>query len=274
MCDIKLDLVGGNVVKSTQNRVFWTTWIMDLSLPRIWACSLLIPMKLELLMEDLGTSDLSLLMEDLGTSDLSLLRPPPPQLELLMGDLGTSDLSLSWSSNHGVFRTKNPLKVPNLKIFQMVQCKNFILFVKIKLIACNSHTDMVSCHLQINLWDPQVSADIKQSLNLIILFYSLSTSILTLLVAESWCQNCSSGSKGTRGPCTPPGPVKISHIQECIPVGCVPSAAVAVCWGGVQFSPLWTDRHLWKHNLSATTVTDGKKMAVEDFMFLAPLHDR
>ena len=23
-------------------------------------------------------------------------------------------------------------------------------------------------------------------------------------------------------------------LQECIPVGCVPSAAVAVCWGGVS----------------------------------------
>ena len=25
--------------------------------------------------------------------------------------------------------------------------------------------------------------------------------------------------------------VKVKHKQECIPVGCVPSAAVAVCWG-------------------------------------------
>ena len=28
---------------------------------------------------------------------------------------------------------------------------------------------------------------------------------------------------------------------------------------GVYTSPLWTDRHLSKHNLSATTVADGKK---------------
>ena len=27
--------------------------------------------------------------------------------------------------------------------------------------------------------------------------------------------------------------VKSEKKQECIPVGCVPSAAVAVCWGGV-----------------------------------------
>ena len=27
---------------------------------------------------------------------------------------------------------------------------------------------------------------------------------------------------------------------------------------GVYTSPLWTDRHLWKHNLSATAVADGK----------------
>ena len=32
------------------------------------------------------------------------------------------------------------------------------------------------------------------------------------------------GGEGTM----PPGPIKISHKQECIPVGCVPSAAVAV----------------------------------------------
>ena len=48
--------------------------------------------------------------------------------------------------------------------------------------------------------------------------------------------------------------------QECIPVGCVPSAVVAVsgvsAYGGVH--PPWTDRRLWKHYLSATTVADGK----------------
>ena len=47
----------------------------------------------------------------------------------------------------------------------------------------------------------------------------------------------------------------ISRKQECIPVGCVPSAAVAVSWGGRCLPrqgvsaqggcmPLWTDRHL------------------------------
>ena len=79
-----------------------------------------------------------------------------------------------------------------------------------------------------------------------------------------------------------------SHLnkQEWIPVGCVPSAAVAVCWGvggvcpgegvclpnrgvgvcpgGSTPAPLWTDRHLWKHNLSATTVPDGKKKCYTD----------
>ena len=59
--------------------------------------------------------------------------------------------------------------------------------------------------------------------------------------------------------------------QECIPVGCVPSAAVVIseggrcvpigvfAWGGCTPPPLWTDRHLWKHNLSATTVADGNE---------------
>ena len=35
------------------------------------------------------------------------------------------------------------------------------------------------------------------------------------------------------------------------------SARHRVC-PGVYTSRPWTDRHLWKHNLSATTVTDGK----------------
>ena len=69
--------------------------------------------------------------------------------------------------------------------------------------------------------------------------------------------------------------------QECIPAGCIPSAAVAVCWGGrgpAQVGVLpregscpgevcpggslpdtlpvnrMTDRHLWKHYLAATTL--------------------
>ena len=72
-------------------------------------------------------------------------------------------------------------------------------------------------------------------------------------------QQVSSGSRGAKGAMAPPGPVKIGHkkdgcqrrphrfhvswppltqlldpllSQECIPVGCVPSAAVAVCLGG------------------------------------------
>ena len=40
---------------------------------------------------------------------------------------------------------------------------------------------------------------------------------------------------------------KIIHEQVCIPVGCVPSAAVAVCWGGgvsVCVCPnMYWDRH-------------------------------
>ena len=121
--------------------------------------------------------------------------------------------------------------------------------------------------------------------------------------------------------------------QECIPVGCVPSAAVVVClagilsrgvsrgvggawvwpggvgswpggWGclargggsvwpggvwpgvsaqggvclaggwlvlsgGVHLLPLlWTDRRLWKHNLSATTVADGKDTVIYNWFHL------
>ena len=59
-------------------------------------------------------------------------------------------------------------------------------------------------------------------------------------------------------------------LLECIlvHVGCVTSAAVAISGGclpgGVSVQggvhlPLWTDRHLWKHKLSATTVADGNK---------------
>ena len=42
---------------------------------------------------------------------------------------------------------------------------------------------------------------------------------------------------------------KYYRQEECTPVGCVPSATIAVCWGGVvsrhalrQTPPLWTDR--------------------------------
>ena len=66
--------------------------------------------------------------------------------------------------------------------------------------------------------------------------------------------------------------------QECIPVGCVPSAAVAIspamhappntrplsCMPPAIHVPPPVDRilntHLWKHYLSATAVADGKKM--------------
>ena len=42
---------------------------------------------------------------------------------------------------------------------------------------------------------------------------------------------------------------KTYYIQECIPVGCVPSAAVAVSRGG-EYSPPPVDRHTpVKHNL-------------------------
>ena len=64
--------------------------------------------------------------------------------------------------------------------------------------------------------------------------------------------------------------------QECIPVGCVPSATVAVSRGGVCLGrgvsaqeerclpgectppPGQNDRRLWKQYLSATTVADGR----------------
>ena len=67
----------------------------------------------------------------------------------------------------------------------------------------------------------------------------------------------------------------VPYKQECIPVGCVPSAAVAVsgegvcqerdvclvgwsvCLGGV-YTPLWTDRRLWKHYLLRTVMTHNK----------------
>ena len=76
------------------------------------------------------------------------------------------------------------------------------------------------------------------------------------------------------------GKFKLQFKQECIPVGCVSSAAVAVCWAGVSAQeggvcpggevclegrctpPLWTDRHLWKHNLSTTTVADGNYLCL------------
>ena len=65
--------------------------------------------------------------------------------------------------------------------------------------------------------------------------------------------------------------------QECIPVGCVLSAAVGVSWGGGDVCPGGVfprqtphpvdrilDTRLWKHFLSATTVADGNKLFFED----------
>ena len=40
-------------------------------------------------------------------------------------------------------------------------------------------------------------------------------------------------------------------LEGCLPGGCLPGRGV--------YTPLWTDRHLWKHNLSITTVADGNK---------------
>ena len=44
--------------------------------------------------------------------------------------------------------------------------------------------------------------------------------------------------------------------RGCLPRGCLPGMR------GVHLPP-WTDRHLWKHNLSATTVADDKNKVVE-----------
>ena len=41
--------------------------------------------------------------------------------------------------------------------------------------------------------------------------------------------------------------------------GICPEGGVSLGVVVVYSSPLWTDSHLWKHNLSATTVADGKK---------------
>ena len=55
----------------------------------------------------------------------------------------------------------------------------------------------------------------------------------------------------------------ISCKQECIPVGCIPrtvcpgGAQGGVCPGRCTPPPPPVDRHLWKHNFSATTFVDG-----------------
>ena len=55
--------------------------------------------------------------------------------------------------------------------------------------------------------------------------------------------------------------VNITNQQECIPVGCIPSTAVAFSsgggGGGVPVDRIF-DTRLWKHYLSVTTVADGK----------------
>ena len=64
---------------------------------------------------------------------------------------------------------------------------------------------------------------------------------------------------GNQPPCEQTG------LQKCIPVRCVPSAAVAISWGvsaqgGVcQTPPLDRMTDVCENNLSATTVADGKK---------------
>ena len=45
---------------------------------------------------------------------------------------------------------------------------------------------------------------------------------------------------------------------ECLPT-CEVSAQGGCLPGGCTPPPLWTDRHLSKYNLSATSVADGKK---------------
>ena len=62
------------------------------------------------------------------------------------------------------------------------------------------------------------------------------------------------------------------HGVQCLPdqgVRCLPGQVVSAWLGGClpgqegcTPSPLWTDRHLSKHNLSATTVADGKYFEV------------
>ena len=44
--------------------------------------------------------------------------------------------------------------------------------------------------------------------------------------------------------------------------GRLPAWGASVCQGGVYTSPVWIHRHMWKHNLSATTVADGKKAMI------------
>ena len=50
-------------------------------------------------------------------------------------------------------------------------------------------------------------------------------------------------------------------LRGCLPRGCLPRrGGSAFSLGGCgSLHPLWTDRHLWKHGLSATAVADGNK---------------
>ena len=66
--------------------------------------------------------------------------------------------------------------------------------------------------------------------------------------------------------------------QECIPVGCVPSTAVAISPATHAPPPprhvpppvdRILDTRLWKHYLSTTTVVDGKQVWVDNFIVLS-----
>ena len=45
------------------------------------------------------------------------------------------------------------------------------------------------------------------------------------------------------------------------------NAPCHACPPAMHAPPPWTDRHLWKHNLSATTVTDGKNITLPQTSF-------
>ena len=53
-------------------------------------------------------------------------------------------------------------------------------------------------------------------------------------------------------------PRGLSTCQGVSARGCLPAGGVCLP-GSLHLPPPWTDRHLWKHNLSATTVADGNK---------------
>ena len=51
------------------------------------------------------------------------------------------------------------------------------------------------------------------------------------------------------------------------PEGMGVSAGGACLLPGRCTRPLWTDRHLWRHNLSATTVADGNNSVIRSNLF-------